>query len=88
MARLLSPPGKMLWCFAQAACDAILLKLHTCFEELPEVEVQASSRGLMSNIPFSPLEEKATTRVTAAQANDVEVDLLAWSSPLETEVEA
>ncbi len=85
---LLSPPGKMLQCFAQAVCNAILLKLHTCFEEPPEVEVRASSRGLMSNIPFFPLEEKATTRVTAAQADDVKVDLLAWSSPLETEFKA
>ena len=87
-ARLLSPPGKMLRSFAQAVFDAILLKLHTSIEEPPEAEVQASSRGFMSNIPFSPLEKKATTRVTAAQADDAEVDLSAWSYPSETEVEA
>jgi hypothetical protein len=67
----------MLPCFAQAVCNAILLKLHTCFEEPPEFEVRASSRGLTSHIPFPPLEEKATTQVTAAQADDVKVDLLA-----------
>ncbi len=81
---LLSPPGKMLRCFGQAVCNAILLKLHNCFEEPPEVEVRAPSRGLMADIPFSPLKEKATPRVAAAQADDVEVVLLAWSSPSET----
>ncbi len=42
----------------------------------------------MSDILFSPLEAKVTTRVAAAQTNFAEVDLTAWSSPSETEEEA
>jgi hypothetical protein len=65
---LLSPPGKMLRCFVQSICDAILLKRHSGHEEVPDKQVlTAGSRGFSSDIPFSPLEAKATTRVAAAQ---------------------
>ena len=79
-ARLLSPPGKMLRRFSQSVSNAILLKL--------DEESWGGSRGFIGNILFSPLEVNATTCVAAAQANDAEVDLSAWSSPSETEEEA
>ena len=87
-ARLLSPPGKMLRHFVQAVCDAILLESHTTAVHPPESDPRTSTKGFTSDIPFSPLKAKVTTRVTAAQTDFAEVDLTAWSSPLETEVEA
>ena len=40
--------------------------------------------GLTRDIPFSPMEVKASTRVGAAQADDAKVDLSAWALPKET----
>ncbi len=40
--------------------------------------------GLTRDVPFTPMEVKATTRIAAAQANDAEVDLSAWALPGET----
>jgi len=82
---LLSPPGKMLRRFSQSVFNAILLKLCQVDCQTPDEELRGGSRGFIGNIPFSPLEVNATTRVAAAQAGDAEVDLLAWSSPSETE---
>ena len=44
--------------------------------------------GLTSDVPFTPLEQRASTRVSAAQADDAEVNLTAWASPDETAEEA
>ena len=35
--------------------------------------------GKTANIPFSPLETNASTRVKAAQADNAEVDLSQWA---------
>jgi hypothetical protein len=78
----------MLWWFLQSVSNAILLKLCQVDCQTPDEESGGGSRGFISDIPFSPLEVNATTRVAAAQADDAEVDLLAWSSPSETEEEA
>lgn len=52
------------------------------------VKAPHSLAGLSSNVPFTPLEQKTSTRVAAAQADDAEVDLTAWASPGETAEEA
>jgi hypothetical protein len=44
--------------------------------------------GFTWDVPFSPLEEKVTTYVAAVQAEDAEVNLLAWSLQQETAKEA
>jgi hypothetical protein len=80
-ARLLAFPAKMLRCFAQSACDAILLKLDGVHGRVDEA--LAGSRGFTSDVPFSPLEGKASARLTAAQPDDAEVDLSAWALPSE-----
>ena len=85
-ARLLSPPGKIL-SFIQAVCDAILLQFYSTAVQPPKLEPRTSTRGLTSDIPFSPLEAKVTTHVSAAQTDFAEVDLTVWSSPLETDEE-
>ena len=87
-ARLSVPPAKMLRCFAQAACDAILLKLQVVTPAARGVKAPHSLAGLSSDVPFTPPEQKASTRVAAAQADDAEVDLTAWASPDETAEEA
>jgi hypothetical protein len=81
-ARLLAPLAKMLRCFAQSACDAILLKLDGVHDRRDLA--LAGSRGFTSDVPFSPLEAKASAWLTAAQADDAEVDLSAWAFPSET----
>jgi hypothetical protein len=82
-------PGQDVVVFAQSVCDAILLKLHSGNEEGPDKpEPTAGSRGFTLDIPFSPLEAKATTRVAATQTDFAKVDLSAWSPPSETEEEA
>ncbi len=78
----------MLQCFAQAACEAILLKLQVVTPAAGGVKAPYSLAGLSSDVPFIPLEQKASTRVAAAQADDAEVDLTAWASPDETAEEA
>ena len=87
-ARLLSPSGKMLRRFVQAVCDAILLQSYSTAVHPPESDPRTSTKGFTLDILFLPLKAKVTTRVTAAQTDFAEVDLTAWSSPLETEVEA
>ena len=86
-ARLLCPPAKMLQCFAQSVCEAILTNL-----EGHQVDSNSGTsgvvRGLTSDVPFSPLEAKVTTRLTAAQADQAEVDLSAWAVPMETSEQA
>jgi hypothetical protein len=78
----------MLWCFVQAMCDAILLKLQGGVIIPGKDKVTGGLKGLTRDIAFSPLEEKATTWVVAAQADFAEVDLVAWSLPSETREEA
>jgi hypothetical protein len=80
-ARLLSPPGKMLRAFVQAVCNAILLKFYSGAEQPPDPICRMTMKGVTSQVPFSPLEAKVTTRVSAAQTDFAEVDLTAWSSP-------
>ena len=79
----------MLRRFVQAVCDAIILQSYSTAVHPPESDPRTrSTRGFTSDIPFSPLKIKVTMRVTAAQTDFAEVDLIAWSSPLETEAEA
>jgi hypothetical protein len=85
---LLYPPGKMLRHFVQAVWDAILLNFYNGAQHLSEQVPRVGIKGFTSEIPFSPLEAKVTTRVATAQTDFAEVDLTAWSSPLETEEEA
>ncbi len=40
--------------------------------------------GLTWDVPFMPMEVKATTHIAAAQADDAEIGLLAWVLPRET----
>ena len=68
-ARLSASPAKMLQCFAQSDCDAILVKLDAVPHGVLENEALPSLPGLTHDVPFSPLKEKATTRVMAAQAD-------------------
>jgi hypothetical protein len=84
-AHLLSPPGKMLRAFVQAVCNAILF---SGAEQPPDPIFEMTMKGVTSEVPFSPLEAKVTTRVSAAQTDFAKVDLTAWSSPSETEEEA
>ena len=72
----------------QSVSNAILLKLCQVDCQTPDEESRGGSRGFIGNIPFSPLEVNATTCAAAAQADNAEVDLSAWSSPSETEEEA
>jgi hypothetical protein len=44
--------------------------------------------GFTRDIPFSPMEIKASTCLGAAQADDAEVDLLAWALPDEMNEQA
>jgi hypothetical protein len=87
-ARLCSPPAKMLRCFAQVVCDSILQKFQGGLPSTQPDKVPDGLKGLTCDVPFSPLEEKATTLVAAAQADFAEVDLSAWSLPSETLQEA
>jgi hypothetical protein len=87
-ARLLAPPAKMLRCFAQSVFDAVLLRLGAVHFGSIDIEASCSLPGFTRDVPFSPLEEKVVTQVTAAQADDAEVDLAALSLPQETQREA
>jgi hypothetical protein len=71
----------MLWCFAQVVCNAILQKLQGAVNTTHEEKAPAGLKGLTHDIAFSPLEEKTTTWVLAAQADFAEVNLAAWSLP-------
>ena len=82
--RLASPPAKLLRSFAFTAGETLLSRSHSSvasFTSLPPP-------GISSSIPFNPMEEAVSTRVRAAQADDAEVDLSQWASPLETVNEA
>jgi hypothetical protein len=80
----------MLRSFAQTFCDAILRRLQggRITSEQGEESESDGLNGLTRDIPFSPLEQKATTRIAAAQEVFAEVDLSAWSLPSETDKEA
>ncbi len=78
----------MLQCFVQAVCNAILLDFYNGAVHPPEQEPRSGTKGFTSDILFSPLEAKVTTRVAAAQTNFAEVDLIVWSFPSEMEEEA
>ena len=89
-ARLSSPPAKLLRCFAQTFCDAILRRLQGGPITVQQGKGLESDglKGLTRDIPFSALEQKATTRIAAAQEDFAEVDLSAWSLSSETDKEA
>ena len=87
-APLRPPPAKMLQCFAQVACDATLLKFWVVSSAACSEMAPLGLVGLTSDVPFTPLEQKASTRVSAAQADDAKVNLTAWASPGETAEEA
>lgn len=79
--RLESPPGKMLRSLVFTAGETLLHRMHP-----PHPQVESLPPGLSSDVPFSPLlEEAASTRVKAAQADDAQVDLSQWAEPDETE---
>ena len=44
--------------------------------------------GLTKDVLFSPSERDTESKMTAATADDAEVDLKQWALPHETEVEA
>ncbi len=85
---LLAPPAKMLRCFARSVFDAVLLRLGSRHSGDVNKLASSSLLGFTRDVPFSPLEEKVSTRVAAAQADNAKVDLAAWSSPQEREEEA
>ncbi len=80
-ARLSAPPAKMLRYFAQTVCDALLLRLQPSHLLALDVDRSKGLAGFTHDVPFLPLEDKVTTRVAAAQADDAEVNLTAWSYP-------
>jgi hypothetical protein len=87
-AQLCPPPAKMLRCFVEAACDALLLKIWAGVSAPCNEKAAFGLVGLLSDVPFTPLEKKVTTCVAAAQADDAEVDLAAWDPSNETLVKA
>jgi hypothetical protein len=66
----------------------MLLRLDASCPDLSKNVKSTRLLGFTRDVPFSPLKEKVTTRVADAQADNVEVDLLAWSLPQETAEEA
>jgi hypothetical protein len=58
---LLTPPAKMLRCFAQLVFDAVLLRLGAVYFRSINIEASHSLPGLTQDVPFSPLEEKVAT---------------------------
>jgi len=77
------PPAKMLRQFTQYICNACLTRLSSGSQTLGS-DFFVPMAGLTRDIPFSSMEVKALTRIGAAQADDAEVDLLAWALPEET----
>ena len=77
--RLASPPAKMLRSFVFSAGG---LLIPSCVKERDTAGSQPV--GKTEDIPFSPLEEEASVRVKAAQADDAGVDLSQWAEPSET----
>ena len=57
----------MLRCFAQAACDALFLKFGVGVSAPCDEKAAFGLVGHSSDVPFTPLERKVTTRVAAAQ---------------------
>ena len=78
--RLLSPPAKMLRSFAFSAGELLLP------DQVRVQEAPIDRHGLTTDIPFSPLEEKVTTRLKAAQSDNAEVDLSQWTIEGETPI--
>ncbi len=72
----------------EAACDALLLKIWAGVSAPCNEKAAFGLVGLLSDVPFTPLEKKVTTCVAAAQADDAEVDLAAWDPSNETLVKA
>ena len=64
-ARFASPPAKMIRTLLFTACEYISPFVHF---GTPEEKV--GTPGLTSEVPFSPLEMRANTRVKAAQADE------------------
>ena len=85
--RLLSPPAKMIRIFLSAAADAVVQEVMKPGSWVKPVLVLGPMVGLTKEVPFSPLEARADTRVMAAQADDAEVDLSTWAMPDETPVQ-
>ena len=77
--RLQSPPAKIVRSFVFKLCD---LFAPTDLDERVDRAV-----GLTTDVPFSPLEQAVSTRLTAAKADNAEVDLSLWALPEESEEE-
>jgi hypothetical protein len=58
---LLTPPAKMLRCFAQSVFDAVLLKLGSRHSGDVSKLASGSLPGFTRDVPFSPLKEKVST---------------------------
>jgi hypothetical protein len=83
-----APPAKILRCFCQAVCNAILQKLQGEVATGHKDEASDGLKRLTCDYAFSQFKEKASMRVVAAQTDFAEVDLAAWSPPSESEDEA
>ena len=58
---LLTPPAKMLRCFAQSVFDAVLLRLGGRHSGDVNKLASGSLPGFTRDVPFSPLKEKVST---------------------------
>ena len=74
----------MLRHFAQTVCDAVLLRLQPPPPQASDVERSTGLVSFTRDVPFSPLEDKVTTCVMVAQADNAKVDLTAWALLQET----
>ena len=82
MLRLASPPGKVIQSFVFMAGKSLAPPPRHANEEADR------NVGRTADVPTNSLEEAASVRVEAAQADDAEVDLSQWSVDGESREEA
>lgn len=78
-ARFASPPAKIVCLLLFGTCS-----MHLPFGTRAQPIEDICPPGMTKEVPFSPLELNATTRVEASQADSAEVDLTPWELPNET----
>ncbi len=81
------PPGKVVRLFLYRACFAILA-MKTGWIAGPNPHAFPTNSGLAKDVPFSPLEEKASIRLAAACADDAQIDKSSWALANETPAQA
>ena len=86
-ARLGSPPAKVVRLFLFKACDGLLARTKHWNTDVAPSGIMPTV-GLTADVPFSPLEDKATARLEAKQADDAAIDKSHWAPPDETPVQA